>query len=322
MARRGEFDEDEGFLDSILKRTGQVPMPPSMVKMLMMVAGFAVLATVIAITWAVWPSGSSEEETSLPVMRSDETAYKIAPEEPGGMMVPNRDSTIFDTLSKEEGKEKEVENLFDDAEKPVNRDEALGKPAPAEKETKDPATPVAEKTTDEKVTEEKTATAEEKPVTAEKEKSADTVAVPEDESKTATKEEAGSPPSSSQLSSVSGPAPKIVEDPAPAEVKTEEPAVSPVKPEKTEEEAPVATTGGSSFVQFAAVKSEADAKAKWSKLQSSYSFLSGLALHVQKADLGAKGTFYRVQAGPMPLTDAQDVCGKVKAAKGDCLVVK
>ena len=79
---------------------------------------------------------------------------------------------------------------------------------------------------------------------------------------------------------------------------------------------------GNVYIQLASVKSEADAKTKWATLKSKYSSLSALSLKVQKADLGAKGTFYRVQAGPTSADNAASICSKIKAAKGDCLIAK
>ncbi len=264
---RDEFDDDEGFLESLLKRKNAVPMPPSMARLLMGVGGLAVVATIIAVTWATWPGDKSHvDEDSLPIMRADTSAYKIKPEEPGGMMVPNKDSTIFETLN-DEKTDHGVENLLEETEQPVKKEEAF---------------PKEEEVSSYKIVDD----------------GADNAAVKKTEEKT-----------------------------QPAEVKTavketlKEVVKAPVK-ETPAKEAPVKVTSGKSYIQFAAVKSDADAKTKWAKLQGQYSDLKGLPLHVQKADLGAKGIFYRVQAGPMSLDQAQSLCAKIKAAKGDCLVVK
>lgn len=80
---------------------------------------------------------------------------------------------------------------------------------------------------------------------------------------------------------------------------------------------------GKAYIQLAAVKSESEASAKWEKLRNMYpSSLSGLSLHVQKADLGSKGVFYRVQAGPLAADAAATTCAKIKGAGGGCMVVK
>jgi hypothetical protein len=51
--------------------------------------------------------------------------------------------------------------------------------------------------------------------------------------------------------------------------------------------------------------------------------LDDMRLTVQRADLGDKGVYFRIQAGPLPdRTTAEDVCAELKAAKQPCLVVK
>jgi len=263
-SRADEFGE-ESLLDILIKRSGGVPMPPSMARLLLMVAGFAVIATIAAVAWATWPGDKSKtDEDTLPIMRAEESPFKIKPEEPGGMAVPNKDSTIFETLN-EEPEEKTVENLLEEPEVPVKKEEVFTD------EEDDEVAQVAE-------------------------------SVPQPEPAPVAKEEPVAPI-------------KVVEA-------KPEPAPAPVAVKKETPKAEVSMSSGKSYIQFAAVKSDADAKAKWSKLQSQYSVLQSLALRVQKADLGSKGTFYRVQAGPMSLDQAQSVCSKVKASKGDCLVIK
>ena len=44
---------------------------------------------------------------------------------------------------------------------------------------------------------------------------------------------------------------------------------------------------------------------------------------IQKADIDGKGTYFRVQAGPLPnRATADDMCAQLKAAQQDCIVVK
>ena len=81
MAKRGDF-EDEGFLESLMKRNAEhVPVPPSMSRLLIGVAGLAVVATIVAVTWATWPSGKGRvDENALPVLKTEDKAYKIKPD--------------------------------------------------------------------------------------------------------------------------------------------------------------------------------------------------------------------------------------------------
>ncbi len=61
----------------------------------------------------------------------------------------------------------------------------------------------------------------------------------------------------------------------------------------------------------------------WKQLSGKYSTqLTGLTAIVQSADLGTKGTFYRVQTGPFEtVAAAQERCSAMKQAGLDCLVV-
>ncbi len=82
------------------------------------------------------------------------------------------------------------------------------------------------------------------------------------------------------------------------------------------------TAAGNYRVQLAALKTEADAKAAWKRLAAKYPDILGpLAMHLEKVDLGTKGIYYRVQAGPF--TDknaARDICTKLKPKGQPCLV--
>lgn len=86
---------------------------------------------------------------------------------------------------------------------------------------------------------------------------------------------------------------------------------------------PAVTADSGFFVQIASVKSEARARAAWARLQRAHPILLGdLELALEKAEVGARGTFYRLRTGPFPnKTTAEDMCGQIEAAKLDCIVV-
>jgi cell division septation protein DedD len=107
--------------------------------------------------------------------------------------------------------------------------------------------------------------------------------------------------------------------PAPARpVAATPPAVSPVPPPA----APAAAGGWR--VQIAATKDEASAHSEWARLQKAHPELLGaLGLNVIRADLGERGVFYRIQAGPVAdAAQAQKLCGDLKAVSVGCIVVK
>jgi hypothetical protein len=76
-------------------------------------------------------------------------------------------------------------------------------------------------------------------------------------------------------------------------------------------------------IQLVSMPSEAAAWDAWKRLSGKYSGqLTGLTPLVESADLGTKGTFYRVQTGPFAtVAAAQERCTAMKAAGLDCLVV-
>jgi uncharacterized protein len=76
-------------------------------------------------------------------------------------------------------------------------------------------------------------------------------------------------------------------------------------------------------IQLVSMPSEAAAWDAWKRLSGKYSAqLTGLTAMVESADLGTKGTFYRVQTGPFTtVAAAQERCTAMKAAGLDCLVV-
>jgi hypothetical protein len=75
-------------------------------------------------------------------------------------------------------------------------------------------------------------------------------------------------------------------------------------------------------IQLASAKSEDVAKSTWAKLQAAHGdVLANLRMQPTKVDLGEKGTWYRVQAGPLDEKQAQGICGTLKSRKSDCVVV-
>jgi len=75
-------------------------------------------------------------------------------------------------------------------------------------------------------------------------------------------------------------------------------------------------------IQIASVKSEDIAKSTWARLQAAHGdVLANLRMQPTKVDLGDKGVWYRVQAGPLDEKQAHTVCGTLKTRKSDCVVV-
>jgi SPOR domain len=83
-----------------------------------------------------------------------------------------------------------------------------------------------------------------------------------------------------------------------------------------------APAGGGWAVQLAGARSESEAQATLSRLQSKYSGdLGSASLSVHKAEVNGD-TVYRVRAGGLSKADAHSLCTKLKASGGDCFVAR
>ena len=107
------------------------------------------------------------------------------------------------------------------------------------------------------------------------------------------------------------------------------PAQAPAAPARTASVAPqapaaVSTGGSGSYVQVSSQRSEGEAQAAFRSLQAKFpDQLGGRQPSIHKADLGAKGTYYRAMIGPFANAgEASQLCSSLKAAGGQCLVQK
>ena len=79
--------------------------------------------------------------------------------------------------------------------------------------------------------------------------------------------------------------------------------------------------GGGYLVQVSSQKSESDAQASYRGLQTKYSQLKSRQPVIRRADLGAKGVFYRAMVGPFESGDeAVQFCNGLKQAGGQCII--
>jgi hypothetical protein len=277
-------------------------------------AGGLVVATVAvlgAVIFYAYPREAAEQElAAAPIIRADAGELKVAPDDPGGMEIAHRESVVFDTLNGGEGR---VENLLPQAEAPLPREEMFaGLKTEAEDEIMD--------------------------VTATPSEGTPTPADPQSFDEVADY----TPPAEGEVAAVStetaAPVGEVVEEVTTAAVQEDVPAVTAAvdatkevakEVAKTEPAAGIATVAketakaGTHFVQLASVKDEAAAKAEWKKMQAAHGVLAPLNLNLERADLGAKGVFFRIQGGPVSEAEAKQICQAISAKKpGGCLVVK
>ena len=114
---------------------------------------------------------------------------------------------------------------------------------------------------------------------------------------------------------------QIAESPAPRREATPErrPAAQP-RPEQYAERA---TRGNFQYwIQVGSHKDEAIARAEWQKIQGAAQALAANAGNrIQRADLGARGVYYRIQIGPFASPgEAGQFCAQLKARSLDCFL--
>jgi cell division protein FtsN len=96
---------------------------------------------------------------------------------------------------------------------------------------------------------------------------------------------------------------------------------APQAPAAASTPAPGPTTGV--VLQIGSYKSEAEARQSWQAFKSEHDAAKGFAPEVRQADLGARGTWYRLRMGPFPdKASALETCRKLKADGAGCLLAQ
>lgn len=283
--------------------------------------GLVALIAVTAFGWVVWIAYDEGVRTgavkTVPVIRADASEIKRKPDSPGGLEVPHQDKLVFNRLAPGQADEP-IERLLPLPEAPI----AL----PVSEITRPPAVKSVGPATVKPDTEIATALTpllfDPAPV---KKLPPPAPAVDPAEIIANSPPSAGVPLETQNDLAVKTPAPppaavEQVQPPAKLAAKTPDPAPAPV-PSPVEKQ-PVITPEAAWGIQLVSLSNRKDAERVWGRLQKANSdVLGGLTLRVQMAKL-KKGTFYRVQAGPLAdRAAASSLCGTLKSRKQDCLVV-
>jgi len=109
--------------------------------------------------------------------------------------------------------------------------------------------------------------------------------------------------------------------PAPSRTRSATPPLAVASAEPAAAVAPAAPSGGGYAVQVTSQHSEADAQASFRELRAKYPGLLKGEPIIRRADLGAKGVYYRALVGPFAsMEEAAGMCSSLKAAGGNCIV--
>lgn len=124
------------------------------------------------------------------------------------------------------------------------------------------------------------------------------------------------PPAATATPKPTPPTTEAAPPPATPERKTAPKAGPASKPTTAKAAGTAAAPAGGWRIQLAAYRDAAQAEAAWKQLVAQRTALfDGIGPHVERADLGPKGVFHRLQAGPLrDRSSAQALCQRVRAA--------
>ena len=75
------------------------------------------------------------------------------------------------------------------------------------------------------------------------------------------------------------------------------------------------------WLQVGAHRDEATSRAEWQRIQSAADAVFAVGHRIQRADLGTRGTFYRIQLGPFAsAAEAAKFCAQLKARSIECFM--
>jgi hypothetical protein len=111
--------------------------------------------------------------------------------------------------------------------------------------------------------------------------------------------------------------------PAVAAASTAPPAVPTVVAE-AKTTAPTTAPSGGYRLQVGALRTPGEATAEWNRLKRTQAdILGALGMRSVRTDLGAKGIYYRIEAGPIAdAATAERLCGALKERKVGCILVR
>lgn len=251
------------------------------------VSGIALAAVV---GWFVLSShNTAETGVDIPVVRRPQTAVKIQPAEPGGMEILNQDKSVYNIIEKKEVKTPVMENLLPPPEEPqLPVVAAVAEPSNSEQQAQ-------------KIIED----AENK------------IVPPAPEPKAAPAEKPAPEPISIASAATEVPAQPEVEAKAPPKAET------PALKAEVKVEPKLVAVSGPWQIQLISSPNRKAVDTAWDNLVKKYPVLKDQPREIETANLGAKGTFYRLKAGGFADRSGADrLCNDIKALGGTCIVKK
>lgn len=284
--------------------------------------GVALGAVLVAgVGWYAFkgPGVTELPDGQVPTIKADATPYKMKPESPGGMQVENQDKLVYDRVAKGAAPKRE-ENLLPPPEEPKEppkapvKEMAKAPEPPAKAPEVKVAEPKAAEKAPEKTMESIVKEANEVPKEAPKAAAPSSDAAALAAAVAAATGKAAPAPTKESPAVTKPPEPKAPEP----KLEVQSAAVTPAAP------TPAVSNPGAFQVQLVSVPTEEAAQSEWKRISGRHQDLfASLTPSVTKADLGDKGIYYRLRAGPLADKAAADqLCAALAADKVGCIVVK
>ena len=269
------------------------------------------LALAAVVGWfALSPRYAVENAAQIPTIRRPQTAVKVKPENPGGMEILNQDKTVYDIIEKEPQKA-EVESVLPPPEQPI-----LPTITASAEPTNTAMAPIEET----KTVEEAAVKSLSEPKTVVNEQPE--IKLPTIKEASIEKNEAKEIKASKDIKAAEQP---IAAKPTTAVSKSTASTLENIAQDKTPQKEVKAATaqGGDWQVQIMSSPNKKAVDGAWSGLVKKHPQLASEPHEVETADLGAKGTYYRLKAGAFSSREGADkLCNSIKAQGGSCIVKK
>lgn len=262
------------------------------------------------VSYAYKQGAQTGVNATTPVVEATDTAFKEKPANPGGMDVPFQDAIVFDQLQAQDSANagETIESLLPPPEQPVETELAQkNQPAATNAET------ASQNAVEAIISEPQASQAvlkQEAPATESK-------TVSDIPTVTAEKAEQAKKAAEQQMAQKKA---QQAEQHVAQQVAKKMDQVAPAAPSP----AATAISSGSYRVQLGAFRDEASARAAWNTFQKQYApQLNNVTPDFPRADLGAKGIFYRVHGRNLSKASADSICKAINAQRsGSCMVTQ
>ncbi len=264
----------------------------------------------------------------VPVVEADPSPVRIAPEDPGGMRFAHQDKEIYNAILAGEAEQaKGEERLLPAAEEPSQERQVSAKDPEVKTWINDRLHPVRN---EEGVELSRDALADEEPAQTEEPAEAKPEEISEAKPAAGAQEEQAQKPddivAQAEAFEEDEPVAPVAEKPEKPEVEPievaskEEPVQAEPKPEPKKAATPEL---GKYMVQVAALRSEQEALSTWKRLNGKHNdLLDGKPHKIVRADLGAKGVYYRLRIGGLASrAKASELCAALARRNQGCMPV-